>query len=345
MSKLNTKDFKRKLKAVASINKEAIQLERREGGWIVAEVQGSHTTARFVEHIMHDDREGDLWICTVETKALLDLVCAATGDTFDLRPGEGETLLVDGVGIPTMISNGKYDFEIEDRVEREYFPEDYLRAVVKTCAKFVTKEGSAYSTDGIMMYENGTAIATDCHRLAQYGIEKGEHGRIVRVETLKVASNLLKGGQLKVEIGDGRIRFTQGDDVVVGNCIDGEFPAWWLITKDIDRNATGIDLATLELRSAVEKAVVLTKGDEDPIMELLLQDEVEVSAGGYEIQKVAYEGDVPVCGPVFALNPVYLLDMLKIVGKSKDSLRFEFRTPEDGVRFGGFYTVMTYVET
>ena len=114
---------------------------------------------------------------------------------------------------------------------------DLKRLIDKTQFAISTEE-TRYYLNGIYFHTAGTAqapmlraVATDGHRLAQLDLPLpegagGMPGIIVPRKTVGEVQRLIEdgGGEVTVELSQGKIRFTLGDVVLTSKLIDGTFP-------------------------------------------------------------------------------------------------------------------------
>src|SRR6266550_1332373 len=114
---------------------------------------------------------------------------------------------------------------------------DLKRLIDKTQFAISTEE-TRYYLNGIYLHSAGSgkaqtlrAVATDGHRLAQFDLPlpegaAGMPGIIVPRKTVGEVQRLIEdgGGEVLVELSQGKIRFTLGDVVLTSKLIDGTFP-------------------------------------------------------------------------------------------------------------------------
>src|SRR6266705_3447634 len=114
---------------------------------------------------------------------------------------------------------------------------DLKRLIDKTQFAISTEE-TRYYLNGIYLHTTGTAkaatlraVATDGHRLAQIDLAlpkgaSGMPGVIVPRKTVGEVQRLIEDneGEVRIELSQGKIRFTIGDVVLTSKLIDGTFP-------------------------------------------------------------------------------------------------------------------------
>jgi DNA polymerase-3 subunit beta len=114
---------------------------------------------------------------------------------------------------------------------------DLKRLIDKTQFAISTEE-TRYYLNGIYLHTAGAAkaptlrgVATDGHRLAQFELAlpagaAGMPGIIVPRKTVGEVQRLIEdaSAEVKVELSQGKIRFTIGDTVLTSKLIDGTFP-------------------------------------------------------------------------------------------------------------------------
>ncbi len=114
---------------------------------------------------------------------------------------------------------------------------DLKRLIDKTSFAISTEE-TRYYLNGIYLHPAGTAkaptlraVATDGHRLAQFELPlptgaAGMHGIIVPRKTVGEVHRLIAdgGAEIKVELSQGKIRFSLEEAVLTSKLIDGTFP-------------------------------------------------------------------------------------------------------------------------
>jgi DNA polymerase III subunit beta len=114
---------------------------------------------------------------------------------------------------------------------------DLKRLIDKTQFAISTEE-TRYYLNGIFLHTAGSAaaptlrgVATDGHRLAQFELPlpagaAGMPGIIVPRKTVGEVQRLIENNEMevKVELSQGKIRFTLGETVLTSKLIDGTFP-------------------------------------------------------------------------------------------------------------------------
>jgi len=117
---------------------------------------------------------------------------------------------------------------------------DSLHSALSSVEFAISTEETRYYLNGVFMHfhADGTPdgkmrfVATDGHRLARMEItapsrSEGMSGVIIPRKTVKEAVSIAsaaKGGDVRIDVSDTKIRFTSGDTVLTSKIIDGTFP-------------------------------------------------------------------------------------------------------------------------
>lgn len=199
---------------------------------------------------------GTLPITTAPAKTLLDIAKRMPAGSEITLAVEADQLLV---------KSGRSRFKVAT-IDSEAFPElkqpEYtttatldLAALVAPVTFAMSNEETRFYLNGVFLHTSGgrlRAVATDGHRLAAvFGPELSiDQGIIVPRKTV----GLIPEGQVTVDIGEGRIRLTAGDTVIVSKLVEGSFPDYErVIPKGNDKPVT---LDRQGLLSAVERVGV-----------------------------------------------------------------------------------------
>lgn len=184
---------------------------------------------------------GDLPTTTAPARTLLDIAKKTA-------PGSEITLAVEGEHL--VVKSGRSRFKVAT-IDPEAFPElkqpAYTTGITLDFSALVAPVTFAMSNEETRFYLNGVflhtsngrlrAVATDGHRLAAvFGPElELPAGIIVPRKTV----GLIPEGQVTVDIGEGRIRFVQGDTTIVSKLVEGAFPDYErVIPKENDKLVT-----------------------------------------------------------------------------------------------------------
>jgi DNA polymerase-3 subunit beta len=113
-----------------------------------------------------------------------------------------------------------------------------LKRMIDRTQFAISTEETRYYLNGIYLHAAGTAtsatlraVATDGHRLAQFDLPQpkgagGMPGVIVPRKSVGEVQRLIEDGEteVRIELSQGKIRFTLGDVVLTSKLIDGTFP-------------------------------------------------------------------------------------------------------------------------
>jgi DNA polymerase-3 subunit beta len=113
-----------------------------------------------------------------------------------------------------------------------------LKRMIDRTQFAISTEETRYYLNGIYLHAAGApnaptlrAVATDGHRLAQFDLAQPSGagsipGVIVPRKTVSEVQRLIEDGEaeVKIELSQGKIRFTLGDVVLTSKLIDGTFP-------------------------------------------------------------------------------------------------------------------------
>lgn len=185
---------------------------------------------------------GDLPTTTAPARTLLDIAKRMPAGSEITLTTEQEHLVV---------KSGRSRFKVAT-LPVDGFPElkqpDYTTTATIDLAALFAPVTFAMSNEETRFYLNGVfvhttsdgrlrAVATDGHRLAAvYGPELTlAAGIIVPRKTV----GLIPEGTVQVDIGEGRIRFVQGDTTIVSKLVEGSFPDYErVIPKENDKLVT-----------------------------------------------------------------------------------------------------------
>jgi DNA polymerase-3 subunit beta len=278
---------------------------------------------------------GKLPTTTAPAKMLLDIAKR-------LPAGAEITLAVEDEHL--VVKSGRSRFKVAT-IDPEAFPElkqpAYtttatmdLAALVAPVTFAMSDEETRYYLRGVFLHTSDgrlRAVATDGHRLAAvYGPELAlAEGIIVPRKTV----GLIPEGSIQVDIGEGRIRFTAGDTVIVSKLVEGSFPDYErVIPKNNDKPVV---LDRKALSSAVERVGVFASERGGKAVRLeIAPGQVVLSVtgeGGQASDEIAsdYEGEPFEIG----YNASYLSELLRVV--EGDSVTFEIRDAGSPARVVG----------
>ncbi|HWJ89059.1 MAG TPA: DNA polymerase III subunit beta [Pelagibacterium sp.] len=279
--------------------------------------------------------DGALDTTTAPARTLLDIAKR-------MPNGAEISLALDG-GILT-VSHGRSRFKVAT-LPVEDFPTmtqpAYPVGLAIDLAALLAPVAFAMSTEETRFYLNGVylhsvhgrlrAVATDGHRLAAvYGPDLDlPEGIIIPRKTV----GMIPSGEIEVDIGPGRIRFTAGDTVIVSKLVEGTFPDYErVIPKNNDRPVT-LDRALMS--AAVERVGVFASERGGKAVKL------EVAPGGVtftvngEGGQASDELAADYTGEPFDIgyNASYLTEMLRSVEGGK--VTFEISDSSSPARIVG----------
>lgn len=141
-------------------------------------------------------------------------------------------------------------------------PASAMRELIERTQFAISNEETRYYLNGIYIHTleiNGAptlrAVATDGHRMARAEVEAptgaaGMPGIIVPKKTVAEVQKLLEGaeGDVRVEVSDTKIRFTQGGVVLLSKLIEGTFPDYERVTPKNNDKAMNVDRAAFALQ-------------------------------------------------------------------------------------------------
>lgn len=184
---------------------------------------------------------GTLPTTTAPAKTLLDIA---------KRMPAGSEITIEPEGDHLVVKSGRSRFKLAT-LSVDEFPElkqpVYATVITIDLAALIAPVTFAMSSEETRFYLNGVflhtsngrlrAVATDGHRLAAvFGPDIELAAGII---IPRKAVGLIPEGQITVDIGEGRIRFTAGDTVIVSKLVDGSFPDYErVIPKDNDKLVT-----------------------------------------------------------------------------------------------------------
>lgn len=271
---------------------------------------------------------GTLPTTTAPAKTLLDIAKRMPAGAEISLSAEDEHLVV---------KSGRSRFKLAT-IDPEAFPElkqpEYtttanmdLAALVAPVTFAMSDEQARFYLNGVYLHTSGgrlRAVATDGHRLAAvYGpdLELPE-GIIIPRKTV----GLIPDGQITVDIGEGRIRFTAGDTVIVSKLIEGQFPDYErVIPKENDKPVT---FERQGLADAVERVGVFASERGGKAVKLEVAPGVVVLSVSGDEGQASDEVPTDYTGEPFVIgyNARYLSEILRVV--EGDKVTF-------GIRDGG----------
>lgn len=268
--------------------------------------------------------QGELAPTTTPARTLLDIA--------KRMPAGAEIKLLLDDGILT-VSHGRSRFKLATLSASDYpelsqptYPvgiEVDLATLVAPVAFAMSDEETRYYLNGVFLHTSDgrlRAVATDGHRLAAVFGPPVELPEGIIVPRKAVA--MLPEGQITVDIGPGRIRFTAGSTTIVSKLVEGSFPDYErVIPKDNNRPVT-LDRALLA--AAVERVGVFASERAGKTIRWdVAPGGVTLTAqgeGGQANDEVAadYEGE-PFAG---GFNADYVVAQLRAVGGDRVTFNF-----------------------
>ena len=228
--------------------------------------------------------------------------------------------------------------EIQQFDEKEYFElkADVLQEMIAKTAFAVSKERTRYALNGVLfiLREDGAEmVATDGHRMA-YVRKRMKHPKGTEKQALlsqKALEELRRAitsedKTVRVNVRENDVVFSVKRSTVSTRVIEGHFPDFRsVIPTDNDKK---VDLPLKDIVSAVRRAALMTTPETMAVRMELNKGGMQVYARSPEKGEarvrlsVGYEGDKIDIG----FNPMYLLDMFKVVTDEK--VRIELRDSE-----------------
>lgn len=226
--------------------------------------------------------------------------------------------------VPTLDADA--DFTVEFAV---------LRRLVEWTAFAAARESTRYAINGVLWdVKEGklTLAATDGRRLScgRGSLGSGAEDLAVSAIIPTKAMNLLKGlsieddAPVSVKITGNQMLFRAGPTTISTSLVEGRFPNYNdVIPNDCDRT---VGVATADFQSALRRASLLTNEESKGVRLSLSENKLTLSSRAPE------QGEATVSMPAeyngepmeIGFNPVFLLDMVKVI----DSERFELQLKE-----------------
>lgn len=171
------------------------------------------------------------------------------------RLAKGSHVNIDATDVRCEVSSGRRKFKL-GQLNAEDFPsiasDEYTSTFSLTCADLVglfAKTAFAMSTEEVRYYLNGvylhptdlgiTTVSTDGYRLARAWVDQEEDFPAIIVPRKAVVSvrNVFLDGDVSVSVSDRKVKFDDGNTVIVSKVIDGTFPDYTrIIPKDLPNN-------------------------------------------------------------------------------------------------------------
>ncbi len=244
--------------------------------------------------------------------------------------------------VPTM--EGEADFAIEYGI---------LRRLVELTVFSAAKESTRYAINGVL-WDVGekrlTLAATDGRRLSIAHGNLAESGKaqaaraIVPAKTLSLLTRLPveDDARVAVQISVNRILFDTGRVMMSSALVEGQFPDYQVVVPtDCDRV---VEFETAEFHSALKRAALLTNEESAGVRFAFSDGNLTLSSRAPE------QGEAEISLPIeykeeavdIGFNPVFLLEVLRVVHADRITLAFKEASRPGVVRVGDefVYVVM-----
>ena len=221
-----------------------------------------------------------------------------------------------------VMDDGFYNTELE-------LSKDNLYNLIDRVKHSASTDEMRYYLNGIYWHgSNGVlkAVTTDGHRLtvSSVGLPLDDlEGVIIPIKTCSIVSRVMDGdiGDIKVNIGDNKIKFTFGDTVVTSKLIDGKFPDYEKIIPS--GNSNNVTVNSSDLVNCIERVGSVLDAKTNALAFEFSNDVLTVSSshdGNSALDEVSCESnglDLKI-----GFNAKYIRDALAILGNNA-SLDFE----------------------
>lgn len=275
--------------------------------------------------VLHGGRIAELLKEWPEEKICMEL--KGTGCYLSGRGGAFKIAGYDPGEFPTIpMFSGDEGIEIEARDLAEM-----IRKVVFACAS----ERVRHTMTGVFLQEEGGAlkmVATDGRRLACVKGRKTTTGRtaiegIVPRKGIEQLARIAgqEDGRIRVKMEETHLLAKGTKATLCTQLIEGQYPSYQeAIPTDNDKR---IEIDAEVLASAVRRASILTTEERRLIRLKLQKGSISIETETPDVGEARVEVEVDYVGEDFelGLNPDFLLDALKAVGRG--TVRMEFKGP------------------
>jgi DNA polymerase-3 subunit beta len=223
-------------------------------------------------------------------------------------------------------------------------PGAVLRGMIRRTVFATAKEAGRFALHGVLFRVAGgilELVATDGRRLARITREldsptrplegaptkkKGQEIKVIvgpkGLSTLDRAMGA-EPGEVTVAVQERQVLFRVGTALVISRLIDGTFPAYEDVIPRVTPNR--FDVGVADFSAALRRASILTTRDAVSVQFDVAPGLLTVRSRAVEVGEAEVEVPVRYDGPSERLgfNPVFLLDVLKVMDPTRD-IRFEF---------------------
>lgn len=226
-----------------------------------------------------------------------------------------------------------------------------LSAMIHRTVFATAREAARYALNGVLWEIKGKEIrlvATDGHRLA---ISKGQCksegsagqiSAIVPTKAVQLIDRVIQSAEtVAVQIGEKDLLVRADNVVVYTRLVDGHFPQYEdVVPKDSDKTA---ELNTSEFRAAVRRAALLTNEESRGVKMSFQGNQLVLSSRAPEMGEARIQMPVKFESPegnaVFeiAFNPLFMLDVLKVVEGETIKLQMKSSNKPGLIREGNHY--------
>jgi len=222
---------------------------------------------------------------------------------------------------------------------------DVLARAIDATKFAMSNEETRYYLNGLFWHAKDgglTVAATDGHRLATHSIPidvSAMHDIIVPKKCVDQLGKLLDGGDVAIDVSQGKIKFSIGNVVILSKLIDGTFPDYTRVIPKNNEKLLTIDPRAFKL--AIERVATVasdkTKGVKVTINNDILTVAVVSPDNGSASEEVPCSfnhGDEFIIG----FNSTYLREVLGQF--DGDSVEFLLDQPNGPALIGGDYVLM-----
>jgi len=226
-------------------------------------------------------------------------------------------------------------------------PQKQLKLILSMTSFAMSNDETRYVLNGVLFIIKPSLlrlVATDGRRLAiasspmQFPKIR-ESEMIIPIKAIRELERMLTDeGEIKIFFGKNQVSFDFGSTKILSRIIEGEFPKYEpVVPKELKDKVSVPREAFL---SAMKRANLFTSQDSMAVKVDLSRDLMVVSKSASYIGEMREELPVEYKGKELSIgfNPVYLIDVLKVV--TGDTVSFEVSDPDKPAvfRLGGDYT-------
>jgi DNA polymerase-3 subunit beta len=249
---------------------------------------------------------------------------AAQGDEVTLTPKGSSIVVKCGRGSWTLPTEDVAEFPADTTGELKAvcrLPADQFRKAVHATVYACDKQSSRFALGGVLIDVtdgNPTWVATDGRRLSfvetQTDQAVDDSQTIVPDNAVAAAALLAHGdGSVQVEANRNEVRFTMDSATVTAKLLDGQFPKWRDVLKDIEGEPTVCEVA--EFLSAVQSAAIVTSEQSKGVDLTWSASGVVISGRSSEYGESRVRCDIVSPGSTSntKLDPRFVADFLKFI--------------------------------